>query len=230
MRKRTLGDAILSLFLVLSLIGGSTLALDAEDAGQDPITDVPAESAPAVDGETTSDEIAAEVQAPIVAEPADLQHLWSLFLGDLQINMVLRQKGSDLYGAAKYEGAQPWNGLVIGSVSGDQVWLVMTALKGKDLLATRMTGTYDDPQITGTYQQYDAYGEAASGSFSAIWLDGDVSSFTPAVIQEVATTASSAAPAADIQDTGSEAESRFTDVRKYADMVGPAGLIPPGMG
>jgi len=226
-----LGDSILSLFLVLSLIGGSSLALDEGEAGQDPMTNNATDSMPAADGAETADVAAeAEVQDTVAAEPADLQHLWSLFLGDEQISMVLKQKGSDLYGAAKYEGTSPWNGLVVGSVSGDHVWLVLTALKGKDLLATRMIGTYSDPQISGSFQQYDAYGEAASGSFRAIWLDGDISTFTPVVITEVATTEATTAPAAESGETGSGQESRFTDVRKYADMITPAGVIAPGMG
>jgi hypothetical protein len=166
-------------------------------------------------------------------EALNLEYIWSLTMGDEQITMVLHQDAGDLFGQAKFEGEKPWNGLVAGSISGDQVWLVMTAMKGDSLEATKLTGTYAAETISGTYTKYDSSGKTGSGEFSAIWINPDTSAYTPAVISETtpAAPANVTAPAeTEETKTAATGASRFVDVRKYKDQIGPAGVIPPGMG
>ena len=81
-----------------------------------------------------------------------------------------------------------------------------------------------------------------SGTFSAMWINPDIASYTPAIIEEpkVETPAPAVVDTDDASDASAEQTSepekpasRFVDVRQYKDKIGPGGDIsgvPPGMG
>jgi len=77
----------------------------------------------------------------------------------------------------------------------------------------------------------------SNGTFNAMWINPDTSSYTPATIETPAAVVAPAAPVANATTASETAEeeekSRFVDVRSYADKIGPGGDlsgIPPGMG
>lgn len=184
----------------------------------------------------------ANVTSNVTAEaaPLSLQYIWSLSLSSgEQITMALNQSGSELFGSAKYEGAEPWNGVVVGSVNDSSVDLVLTALKGKSLVPMVLMGSYSEDTITGTYSVYSPTGVVESGKFTAMWINPDTSVYTPAVIPEAA----APAPAAQTNTTETEQTTtttqptqlstrKFFDVTEKKDEIfsSPASIIPPAMG
>jgi len=160
------------------------------------------------------------------------------------ITMVLEQNGSDLLGRAKYEpeGGKAWNADVIGSVAGEKVDLTMSALKDNVLIITRLSGILANEDINGNFTQASEGKIINNGTFNAMWINPDTSSYTPATVEEtvVATPApaevtSAAQPAAAAVNTtaANKTEKRFVDVHEYKDKIGPGGDlsgIPPGMG
>lgn len=201
-------------------------------------------------GNVTVPETVTEAQPEEAAAP-NLQYIWSVTgIEDGQVTMVLNQSGEDLFGQAKYEpeGGEPWNADVIGSVSGDKVQLVLTALKGDTMATTKMTGTFANEAISGNFTQISQGKVSKSGEFSAMWINPDVSSYTPAVVAEPepcpapeqAQTDNVTTPAVTTGQTTTTQQpvqlgqgSRFVDVRQYKDKIGPGGDlsgVPPGMG
>jgi hypothetical protein len=132
----------------------------------------------------------------------NLNYIWSFYgIETGSITMILNQEGSDLYGQAKYEpdDGKAWNADVVGSVTGNEVELTMTAQKDKEIIITKMTGTYADDTINGNFIQFSGGKKVGSGTFSGMWISPYKSAYTPAIIEYI-----SKKPA-----------SRFTDVRQY---------------
>jgi len=184
---------------------------------------------------------------------SNLNYIWSMSgLESGQVTMVLNQAGGDLYGAAKYEpdSGQPWNAVVVGSVVGDKVDLVITALKDKELVSSKLDGTFDSTSqtIKGRFFQVSDNKIGTRGDFDAMWINPDTSSYAPAKIEETAPAAPAAvtptpapAQASDETATANTSASEtttpkkpyYTDVHEYADKIGPGGDlsgVPPGMG
>jgi hypothetical protein len=173
-----------------------------------------------------------------------LNYIWSITgIESGMISMVLNQDGLDLFGQAKYEpeGGKPWNADVVGSITGDKVELILTASKDKVQTTTKMSGIYANESITGNFSQVSGGKIVSKGNFSAEWISPDVSSYTPATIEEpkVETPAPEPTIAAAVETTENQTteqkdpKSRFVDVRQYADKIGPGGDlsgVPPGMG
>ncbi|MDD4162594.1 MAG: hypothetical protein PHW87_08960, partial [Methanothrix sp.] len=113
----------------------------------------------------------------------NLNYIWSFSgIESGSITMVLNQEGSELYGQAKYEpeGGKAWNADVMGSVTENEVDLTMTAQKDEALITTKMTGAYANDTINGNFTQISGGKKVGSGTFSAMWIHPDTSSYTPA--------------------------------------------------
>ena len=169
----------------------------------------------------------------------NLNYIWSVSgIETGPISMAIDQEGSDLFGRAKYEpeGGKAWNAEVVGSVEDERVELTMTAQKEKDLVTTKMTGTYANETINGNFTQISGGKKVGSGMFSAMQVFPGTSSYTPAVVEEEVKepVASAAVNTTSSTDAAVPAQnSRFVDVRTYKDKIGPGGDlsgIPPGMG
>ncbi len=179
---------------------------------------------------------------------ASLEYIWSVTgLEPGQVTMVINQKNEDLYGAAKYEpvGGQPWNANVIGSISGDDVEMVLTAIKGNELSSFKMIGVFDvaNQSLIGSFFRLSEGKISARGNFEAISINPDTSSYIPAIIEEPKVEASASPDAASAvapeatdqthQQQPSQT-SKFHDVRQDADRiltgVGDISQIPIGMG
>jgi len=162
-----------------------------------------------------------------------------------QIIMVLDQDGTDLFGQAKYEpeGGMAWNAEVTGAIAGDKVDLTITAQKDKELVSSKLSGILDN--LNGTiqcnYTQTSLGKIINKGSFSAMQISPDTSSYISATIEEpiaakqapaVVDTTADAATKHSETEVAEKPKSRFVDVREYKDKIGPGGDlsgIPPGM-
>ena len=197
------------------------------------------------------------------AEPADinssgpdgigLSYIWSLtgIEEDGPVVMALRQENGDLYGQAKFEpdSGEAWNGLAIGRAEGDEIILVLSAQKGDVLCSSRLMGIYDpsSESISGEIFQVCDANITRRGEFQAIWINPDISSYSPAAIKpsslaaasltqdtNASVTGESASAAASTSPAPEPAKSRFHDVREDRDRiltgVGDISQIPIGMG
>ncbi|MCK9442148.1 MAG: hypothetical protein M0Q13_12090 [Methanothrix sp.] len=157
----------------------------------------------------------------------NLNYIWSFTGIEISpITMVLNQEGSELYGQAKCEpeDGKAWNADVVGSVTENEVELTLSALKDKESITTKMAGTYANDTINGNFTQISGGKKVGSGTFSAMWISPDTSSYSPAIIEEpkvetpapvvVENTAASNASA----ETANPA-SRFVDIHQYADKI-----------
>ncbi len=160
--------------------------------------------------------------------------------------MVLHQEGGDLFGQAKYEpdSGQSWNAIVVGSVAGEDVDLVVTALKGDMQTSSRLKGTFDiaSQSLKGNFFQVSEDKISARGDFEAMWINPDTSSYVPAVVEMTKPAASALSEADDLDVSQAEAQmpqppektSKFHDVHHDADRiltgVGDISQIPIGMG
>ena len=183
-----------------------------------------------------------------VAVP-NLSYIWSVTgIEPGQVIMVLKQEGQNLYGQAKYEpdSGQSWNGVVIGSLEGNSVDLVLTSQNGTEETATHLVGNFDETSqsIKGDLLKVSNGQITERSKFEAVWINPDISSYTPAVIPipKAPATASSqeaqdtAPPIATENSlpTATPPKSYFHDVRQDADRiltgVGDISQIPIGMG
>jgi len=173
---------------------------------------------------------------------ANLNGIWSVNgIEGGAVTMALNQDGNDLFGQAKYEpdGGQAWNAEVVGSVQGDSVELTITAQKDSELTTTKMSGTLANESISGNFTQVSGGKMLNKGPFNALWINPDISNYTPATIEQTKdkTTAvqntNSAASEINTTSQTTTQKSRFVDVREYKDKIGPGGDlsgVPPGMG
>jgi hypothetical protein len=179
----------------------------------------------------------------------NLSYIWSVTgIEPSQVVMVLKQEGQNLYGQAKYEpdSGQSWNGVVVGSVEGKSVDLVMTSQNGTEETATHLKGNFDEASqsIKGDLIKVSNGQISERARFEAVWINPDMSSYTPAVIPipEAAPTASRQGaqnttpriPTENSLPTSAAPKSYFHDVRQDADRiltgVGDISQIPIGMG
>ena len=164
----------------------------------------------------------------------NLKYIWSVTgIENDQINMALNQEGDDLFGQAKYEpeNGESWNGEVAGQVLGNQVNLVITALKGNKQISTLLDGIFSDEAIRGKFFQ-SSNGEILDrGEFNALWINPDLSSYVPAKIKELKTempaTAINSTIPADASQTYQQA---FQQKPRYHDVVQDADRILTGVG
>ena len=189
------------------------------------------------------------------SESINLNYIWSLtgIEEDGQVIMLLRQEGGDLYGRAKFEpdSGQAWNGVVVGMIEDENVSLALTAQKGDAMCGCRLTGEYDpaSESISGDLLQICDGNITRRGNFQAIWINPDLTSYLPAVVELSRPADPSSGQNMDASKTDQSAplteasaassspdteKSRFHDVRQDADRiligVGDISQIPIGMG
>jgi hypothetical protein len=111
-----------------------------------------------------------------------VQGIWRVSMAGTDLTMALNQSGDSIFGRCKFEGADPWNGLVAGSLSGKMVNIAVAAMQGKVLVSTLIIGMISGDSIQGSYASYDDNGILAKDTFTATKISPDVSSYTPARI------------------------------------------------
>jgi hypothetical protein len=160
---------------------------------------------------------AADDLAPAV--PMNVQGIWRFSVTGEEVTVALNQSGDSIFGQAKFEGANPWNGVVSGLVSDRMVYIAMAAMQGKVMVSTYVTGTAGDNSITGSYVRYDGSGSATMGDLSASKISSDTSGYTPASLALPAT----AAPCQTTPEPPAAASKRsaFKDVTELAKGIDP---------
>lgn len=194
--------------LILLMLQGSVSTVLAEDAS--PVA-TSLEANESVNAIAAAEDVTPEASASI-------QGIWQLSLEGTVITVALNQSGDTVFGQAKFEGADPWNGAVAGSVSGKIVHLAVAALEGEVLVSTYMACTAEGDSITGSYVRYDGSG-ATEGDLSASRVSSDTSGYTPAMVAASAT-AAEALPQPTAQPATAK-KSPFKDVRELAKGIDP---------
>jgi hypothetical protein len=261
--------AVLSLLIVFILIAGLSMAQNPGNNTSKIVENKPshasAEKPTANPGNNSSN--VANASAPVVpknvsetakaaSEIANMKGIWSITgIDPEQITMAIQQDGGDLFGQAKYEpdGGVAWNGVAIGSVSGDNVNLVVTALNGNDQVSTWMNGTYDNDAFSGKFFEVSKGNISLRGDFSATLVNPEISEYVPASVTAPAVTqpktttqgtpnesvTSAQTPVAAVNNTPTQkpatvgGRQKPVNVEEYADKIGPGGDlsgVPPGMG
>ena len=122
--------------------------------------------------------------AKAASEIAKMEGIWSLTgIKQDQVTIALQQEGEDLFGQAKYEsnGGVAWNAVAIGSVSGDNVALVITVIDGKEQVSAWLNRTYADDTLNGKFFEVSNGKVSNRGDFTATLVNPEISGERPAV-------------------------------------------------
>ena len=154
----------------------------------------------------------------------DLSYIWSVTgIEPGPIIMALKQDGSDIYGAAKYEpeNGRPWNAVVIGSIDRNEVYLVLTHLQNSTLISSKITGSYDaiNQSMQGELVQVSNDKILKRGRFDALWINPDISSFIPATIEEAKPVTLAPQIKKQTSQETVQQTSRFHDVHQNSDII-----------
>lgn len=222
---------ILIVLLALTLFAGTSLCQNtAKEAGnqnnssssQNPALMSSATSDSALDGPSSAEEI------------AEIQGIWSINLkGSEKVTMVLHQVGDDLFGSCKSE-AQGWNAVVLGSVFGERLELVATAIENSSLTSIRFTGTFQNESISGTFVRSDDLGNVDNGLFKAVLSNRDLSGYSPAKSTNLGHSSINApvfvsAPS-DVSASSGQTQPKQLGNPKYVDVHSMSGYVPESLG
>jgi hypothetical protein len=165
-----------------------------------------------------------------------LEYIWSIEgIETDRITLALHQDGNDLFGQAKYEpeSGDAWNGEVVGLISENEVILAITDLIGDIQNSILLDGIFANESMKGRFFREKEGQISDRGTFQAVWINPDVSSYEPAKIKATPSyTTNISAPA--ITDLASMQKTRYHDIHQDADRiltgVGDISQIPIGMG
>jgi hypothetical protein len=99
--------------------------------------------------------------------------------------MEVNQSGDSISGRCNFEGYDPWNSVVAGSIGGIKVNVAFAAMKSKVLICTFISGTVSGNLLQGRYMTIDSFGKLASGELSATRMSQDIANYAPAEIKAV---------------------------------------------
>jgi hypothetical protein len=163
---------------------------------------------------------------------ASVQGIWKISLGEKDIVAAINQSGESIFGLAKFEGENPWNGAVAGSLSGNAISVSLAAVEAETLDSTYMSGTVEGDSMKGNFIRSDSSGIAIRGEFTATLISPDTSGYTPAVIQTVSKS-SAETPQKIVEQNNATlaqpalpvAKSKFKDVTELARGIDP-NILP----
>jgi hypothetical protein len=164
---------------------------------------------------------------------AGAQGIWKASLGEKEIVMAVNQSAQSVFGLAKFEGDNPWNAALAGSLSANVVSFSLAALEGEALASTYISATLEGDSMLGFFIRSDSNGKASRGDFTATLISPDTSSYTPVVVNTaplLAVPSEQASTEPKIEANASEegekpaivgSESRFKDVTNLAKGINP---------
>ena len=196
MRIRSSGLTAIVLLILLAQVASSYPGNQTMNARDD-----------SVGAASTVNNATAAAESMAATAPPSVQGIWKVPMAGVEIIMALNQSGDSLFGLAKSEGDDPWNGAVAGSLSNDEVHLSLASMPGKKLTSTYLRGTVKGDLMTGSYIRSDSSGKAAKGEFTATMIP-DASGYTPTVVKAV-----------------QETESKFRSVTELAKGINP-NILP----
>jgi hypothetical protein len=170
------------------------------------------------------------------SDTAVAQGIWKATIGEEEIVIAVNQSDQSLFGLAKFEGNDPWNAAVAGSVSSGEVSLSLAALQSDALASICINAALQGETMKGSFVLSDSNGKASTGQFTAEIISPSTSGYSPAV---VAAAQKKADEAGQVTETYAEktaelsaskestesvpvqSESRFKDVTKLAKGINP---------
>jgi len=163
---------------------------------------------------------------------ASVQGIWKISLGEKDIVAAINQSGESIFGLAKFEGDNPWNGAVAGSLSGNAISVSLAAVEAETLDSTYISGTVEGDSMKGNFIRSDSSGKATRGEFTAMLISPDTSGYTSAVIQTISTS-SAETPQKIVEQNNATlpqpalpvAKSKFKDVTQLAKGIDP-NILP----
>ena len=163
---------------------------------------------------------------------ASVQGIWKISLGEKDIVAAFNQSGESIFGLAKFEGDNPWNGAVAGSLSGNAISISLAAVEAETLDSTYISGTVEGDSMKGNFIRSDSSGRATRGDFTATLISPDTSGYTPAVIHTISTS-SAETPQKIVEQNNATlpqpalpvAKSKFKDVTELARGIDP-NILP----
>ena len=215
--------SVLLLALMVSVCFGQVQDASTANAGQLANDTANASSTAGADNSThTSDR----------SSSASVQGIWKISLGEKDIVAAINQSGESIFGLAKFEGDNPWNGAVAGSLSGNAISVSLAAVEAETLGSTYISGTVEGDSMKGNFIRSDSSGKATRGEFTAMLISPDTSGYTPAVIQTVSTS-SAETPQKIVEQNNATlpqpalpvAKSKFKDVTELARGIDP-NILP----
>jgi len=212
------------LLLALLVSVCSVQSQDASSANANPVANGTVNASSAVGAsingipanESNSD---AGVQTSVQAR---VQGIWKVSLGENVITASFNQSGESIFGLAKFEGYNPWNGAVAGSLSGNSISLSLAAVEADLLSSSYISGTVEGDSMKGYFIRSDSSGKSTRGEFTATLISPDTSGYTPAAIQTVSASIAELQKITEQnnatvpQPTAQETESKFKDVTQLA--------------
>jgi hypothetical protein len=163
----------------------------------------------------------------------NIQGIWNVSMAGTGITVAVSQSGNSIYGSCKFEGAEPWNGVVAGLLSGNSVNIAIEAMQGEVLISTDITGTITDDVLSGRYVSYDSNENEANGEVTGTRISPDVADYTPVKIEAPVAPATASTPAvvqqpqpvqlaqpSEVQDNQATS-GRFKDVTQMARGINP---------
>ena len=163
---------------------------------------------------------------------ASVQGIWKISLGEKDIVAAINQSGESIFGLAKFEGDNPWNGAVAGSLSGNAISVSLAAVEAEMLDSTYISGTVEGDSMKGNFIRSDSSGRATRGEFTATLISPDTSGYTPAVIHTVSTSSAETTQKIVEQNNATlpqpalpVAKSKFKDVTELARGIDP-NILP----
>ncbi len=209
LRRNCIG-LIFSLMLISLILVLISLISISPGFAQDSLTSFGDEMAGvAADNATEDDTVISETA--VGTEMPPLQGIWKISLAGSEITMAVNQSGDSLFGLAKFEGTEPWNGVIAGSLSGRAVYIALAALQGNVLVSTHMNGTVLDDSMEGNYVRSSSDGNAAKGEFIAARISPDTAGYSPAQVE-------TAPPAASAEQAEGQTE---VQVEEQAEQAQP---------
>ena len=189
---------------------------------------------------TASAQISSENTTPIsgnnTSTPTtqlNIEGIWNVSLAGTGITAAVNQSGDSIYGRCKFEGAEPWNGVIAGLLSGNSVNMAIVAEQGKVLVSTDITGTISDDVLSGRYVSYSDNGNETNGEVTGTRISPDVADYTPVKIEAAVAPAPASTPAVVQQpqavqlsqpsaaQNNQTTNSRFKDVTQMARGINP---------
>jgi hypothetical protein len=164
---------------------------------------------------------------------SNVQGIWKASLGEKEIVMAVSQSAQSVFGLAKFEGENPWNAALAGSLSANAVSFSLAALEGEALAAIYISASLEGDSMLGFFIRSDSNGKASRGDFTATLISPDTSGYTPAVVktaplpavktQQASTELNNEASAGEGNENlaSAKSESRFKDVTKLAKGINP---------
>ena len=118
--------------------------------------------------------------APLVAEIPRLEGVWTLDMEGDMLSMVVYQSGPEIAGACTGEYPEPWNAVMTGSVSGNEVNLFLLSLQDGVGIMTEISGGEMDGGIKGSFVQTNSLGGWRRGNLTGFMTNHDTSAYEPA--------------------------------------------------